>query len=399
MTPSLTRRRCLQSLAGWLAGSPLAAQLVPRSEHHRIPALAELTTTYEFEPIAQAKMLRTAFDFLSLGVEAEFTLRRNVQAYDWVNLVPRLGARVDSVDLSTAIFGQKLEHPILIAPTAGHQQFHPQGELETHRGATLAKATYIISSGATHPIDKIAAAAEGPIWFQLYARETPEESRERVESAQAAGARAVAFTVDTQYHSHRERLLHNRHLAVAAPGMPAGGAQPAAGRRPRQQTPVVGPYGLRPQNPNLDWKFVAAVKSYTKVPLLLKGILTAEDARLAVENGVEGIVVSNHGGRYLEYAPSTIEVLPEIVEAVRGRIPILLDGGIRRGGDVFKALALGATAVCCGRVPLWGLGAFGAPGIQRVFDILKAELTLAMRHTGRPNIAALDRTAVATDFP
>ncbi len=400
MTSVLTRRDCLRSLAAWLAASPLAAQLVPRSRHDRIPGLAELITTFEFEPIARAKMLRTAFDFLSLGVEGEFTLRRNSQAFAWVSLVPKLGVKVPSVDLSTEIFGLKVDYPIFISPTAGHQQFHPEGELETHRGATLAKTVYIVSSGSSFPIDKVAAAAQGPLWFQLYARETPEDTRERVENAQAAGCWAVAFTVDVQYHSHRERLLHDRNLEVGAPGLPAGGAAAAAGRR-RQPAgaPPPMPYGLRGQNPNLTWKFFAEVRAYTKVPLLLKGILTGEDARLAVENGADGIIVSNHGGRYLDYAPSTIEVLPEIVDAVRGRIPVLLDSGVRRGTDVFKALALGAKVVCCGRVPLWGLGAFGAPGVARTLEILKAELTAAMAQTGRPNLASLDRTAVMTDFP
>ena len=389
----MTRRDCLRSLAAWLAASPLAAaQLVPRSQHERIPGLSELTTTFDFEPLAQAKMLRTAFDFLSLGVDAEFTLRRNSQAFDWITLVPRLGVKVASVDLSTEIFGQKLGYPIFIAPTAGHQQFHPEGELETHRGATLAKTTYIVSSGSSFPIEKVAAAAAGPLWFQLYARETPEDSRERVENAVAAGCRAVAFTVDVQYFSHRERLLHDRNIGASLPG------QTTTGRRQQRAAPPL-PYGIRGQNPNLDWKFFAAVKAYTKVPLLVKGILIAEDARLAVENGADGIVVSNHGGRYLDYAPSTIEALPEIVEAVRGRVPVLLDSGVRRGTDVLKALALGAKVVCCGRAPLWGLGAFGAPGVARVLDILRTELTLAMAQTGRPNLASLDRTAVATDFP
>jgi len=389
----MTRRECLRSLAAWAAASPLAAQIVPRSQHDRIPALKELTSAFEFEPIARAKMTRTAYDFLSLGVEGEFTLRRNCEAYDWVSLIPRLGGKVESVDLATAVLGQKMAHPILIAPTAGHQQFHPEGELDTHRGATLAGATCIISSNSSFPIDKIAAAAEGPLWFQLYARETPEESQERVENAQAAGCRAVAFTVDVQYQSHRERLFHDRHLAAGQPLR----ADQAARRRRAPARPF--PYGLRPQNPNLDWKFFAAVRAYTKVPLLAKGILTGEDARLAVESGADGVIVSNHGGRYLEYAPSTIEVLPEIAGALGGRIPVLLDGGIRRGTDILKALALGANAVCCGRAPLWGLGAFGAAGVARVLEILKAELTLAMRETGRPAIASLDRTAVATDFP
>lgn len=395
MAGPITRRESLRRLGGYLAASPvLQAQLVPRSEHDRVPSLAEMTNVFEFEPIFRAKVLRTAYDFCSLGVEGEFTLRRNTQAYEWISLLPRAAPGLTSVDLSTEVLGQKLEAPIMIAPTAGHQQFHPEGELETHRGATAAKLTLVVSSGSSYPIDKIAAAAEGPLWFQLYARETPEESRERVENAQAAGCRAVCLTVDTQYHSNRERLLHDRHLNPPS----RTPARDTRRRAPQQQTPPA-PYRLRPQNPNLDWKFFAAVRAYTKVPLLLKGVLTVEDARLAVENGADGIVVSNHGGRYLDYAPSTIEVLPEIADAVKGRIAVLLDGGIRRGVDVLKALALGAKAVLVGRPPLWGLGAFGAPGVARALDILKTELAHAMLQTGRPGIASIDRTAVVTDFP
>ncbi len=393
----MTRRQSLRRMAALGVGQaflPAAgAQLIPRSQHDRFPALAEMTDVFQFEPVFRAKVVQTAYDFCSLGVDAEFTLRRNPAAYDWVTLVPRAAPGVRSVDLTTEVLGQKLDFPILVAPTAGHQQFHPDGELETHRGATAGKAVMVVSSGSSFPLDKVAAAAEGPLWFQLYARETPEETRERVENAQAAGCRAICFTVDVQYHSHRERLLHDRHL------YPPGRDPRAAARRPARGPQVQIPYGLRPQNPNLDWKFFAAVRAYTKAPILLKGILTVEDARLAVENGAAGIVVSNHGGRYLDYAPATIEVLPEIADAVGSRIPVLLDGGIRRGGDVLKALALGARAVLVGRPPLWGLGAYGAPGLRRVLEILQAELATAMNYTGCANIAAIDRTRVATDFP
>jgi isopentenyl diphosphate isomerase/L-lactate dehydrogenase-like FMN-dependent dehydrogenase len=324
-------------------------------------------------------------------VDGEFTLRRNREAYDWVTLIPRAVADVSTVDLSTELLGQKLHAPILVAPTAGHLQFHPQGELETHRGATAANTTMIVSTSASQPIDKIAAAAEGPLWFQLYVRDTPEATRELVEAAQSAGCRAICVTVDTQYHSHRERILHNRHLTPAAP------ARTSARRRGPERPPA--PYGLRPQTPWLDWKFLDAIRAYTKIPILLKGVITPEDARLAVERGADGIVVSNHGGRYLDYDPSTIEVLPEIADAVGGRIPVLMDGGVRRGSDILKALALGAKAVLVGRAPLWGLGAFGAAGVRRVLEILQGELALAMAHTGRPNIASIDRSLAATDFP
>jgi len=398
MPAPLTRRAACRRLAAFLAGSPLLpAQLASRAEHDRIPALDEMANVFEFEPVFRAKVLRAAYDFCSLGVDAEFTLRRNREAFGWVRLIPRAVADVSSLDLSTELFGQKLDFPILVAPTAGHQQFHPEGELETRRGASAARTIMMVSSGASYPIDKIAASAEGPLWFQLYARDTPEGTQERVENAQAAGCRVVALTIDVQYHSHRERLLHNRHLATPVPGASAAREQARSQRRKPEPPPP--PYGLRRQNPDLTWGILQALRVYTKVPLLLKGVLTAEDARLAVEHGADGIVVSNHGGRYLDYAPSSLEVLPEIEEAVGGRIPVLLDGGIRRGTDILKALALGAKAVLVGRPPLWGLGAYGAAGVRRVLEILQTELALAMGHTGRRDIASIDRSLVAVDFP
>ena len=199
------------------------------------------------------------------------------------------------------------------------------------------------------------------------------------------------MTVDVQYTSHRERVLHDRHLAGAS----AAGDRPRTRRRAAQ---VPSPYSINGQAPYMDWRLIDQLRGFTKVPLLLKGILTAEDALLAVERGVDGIVVSNHGGRYLDYAPSSLEVLPEIVDAVKGRMPVLIDSGFRRGSDILKALALGAKAVCLGRVPRWGLGAYGAQGVQRVLEILQNELALAMAQAGRPTLDGLDRTAVRTHF-
>ena len=199
------------------------------------------------------------------------------------------------------------------------------------------------------------------------------------------------MTVDVQYTSHRERVLHDRHLAGAS----AAGDRPRTRRRAAQ---APSPYSINGQAPYMDWRLIDQLRGFTKVPLLLKGILTAEDALLAVERGVDGIVVSNHGGRYLDYAPSSLEVLPEIVDAVKGRMPVLIDSGFRRGSDILKALALGAKAVCLGRVPRWGLGAYGAQGVQRVLEILQNELALAMAQAGRPTLDGLDRTAVRTHF-
>jgi isopentenyl diphosphate isomerase/L-lactate dehydrogenase-like FMN-dependent dehydrogenase len=390
---SLSRRDALCGLAAFLAGSPgVRAQQDPFRDHSRAPGLDELVTAFDFEPVAYAKVPRQAYDYTALGVEGEFTLRRNREAFDWVDIVPRAVADVSSINTSTEILGVKMDFPIMIAPTAGHAQLHPEGELATHKGATAAKTPMIVSTVASFPIDKIAAAAEGPLWFQLYAGDTEERTRELVETAVAAGCRAITLTVDVQYHSHRERLLHNRNLAGAVAGSDRG-------RSRRGAPPAPSPYAITGQTPFLEWRIIDQLRGITKVPLLLKGILTAEDAQLAVERGVDAIVVSNHGGRYLDYAPSTLEVLPEIADAVKGRIPVLVDSGFRRGSDIFKALALGAKAVCLGRVPRWGLAAFGAPGVQRVLEILQTELIMAMAQAGRPALHTIDRTAVRTNFP
>jgi isopentenyl diphosphate isomerase/L-lactate dehydrogenase-like FMN-dependent dehydrogenase len=277
--------------------------------------------------------------------------------------------------------------PILIAPTAGHSQLHPQGELATCQGSTAAAETpMILSNNTSFPIEKVAQAGKAPLWFQLYPRQQIEASRELVEKAQNAGARAVVITVDQQA-SYYERQTHNRHLAPL---------RRATSRRPAEPS---NPYRVLDTRLWYDWTFVEQIRPYVKVPMLIKGIVTAEDASLCVKHGLDGIVVSNHGGRSIDYGPSTLEVLPEIVEVVAGRIPVLVDSGFRRGEDIFKALALGAKAVCVGRVSRWGLAAYGAPGVQRVLQILQNELVATMAQAGRPTLASIDRGAVRTNFP
>jgi isopentenyl diphosphate isomerase/L-lactate dehydrogenase-like FMN-dependent dehydrogenase len=248
----------------------------------------------------------------------------------------------------------------------------------------------VVSNVTTFPLEKIAAAATGPLWFQLYPREELSENHELLERALAAGCRAIVMTVDQQSTSS-DRQLRNRNLRAAA--VPA---RRAAGRTP---PPPRNPYRIADSRLWLDWKFVDYLRPLVKGPLVVKGILTGEDARLCVEHGVDAVWVSNHGGRSLDYGPSSLEVLPEIVDAVHGRIPVFIDSGFRRGADVLKALALGAKAVSLGRVPRWGLAAYGAPGVQRVLEIVQAELVAAMAHAGRPTLASLDPSAVLTDFP
>jgi 4-hydroxymandelate oxidase len=381
--PFLSRRKAFLNLAGLLAASPLArAQRDMPYDGFRIPPLEDLVNVFEFEPICKARIPRRAYDFISGGVDQEWTLRRNRDGFDKFMLRPRFLVDTSALDLSTTIFGEKIAFPVLIAPTAGHQQAHPEGELATARGAAAAKTIMVVSSNSSYPIDKVSEASPSPKWFQLYAVQDLDFTRERVERAVGAGCKLICWTVDGQYNSHRERLLHNR---LASAGPPGHEAAPH-------------PYSLQPVLVHkLDWRFLETLKKWAKLPVIIKGILTAEDAELCVKYGADGMVVSNHGGRYLDYAPSTIEVLPEIVDAVGKKLPILVDSGFRRGTDILKALAIGAQAVLVGRPVLWGLGAYGQAGVERVLKLLETELALAMGLSGKPNIASLDRSLVRFD--
>ncbi len=385
----MTRRDAARHLSLFLAGSPLLrAQEAPWIPN-RLPAMDELNNVMEFEPVARGRMLKTAYDYIVGGADDEWTLRRNRAGFQKIIFRPRMLVDVSKLDLSLDLFGTRVEMPILVAPTAGHQQAHPDGELATIRAAGSVKTIMAVSSNSSYPIDKIAGAATGPFWFQLYAGPDKASTRDHVERAQGLGAKAILWTVDGAYGPHRERMLRDRLLTA---GPPAGGATPRPGSRRAAAPP---PYRAEATfQAQLSWPFLEELKSYTKVPLLVKGILTPEDAKLCVQHGASGVVVSNHGGRYLDGAPSTIEVLPDIVDAVEGKIPVLIDGGFRRGTDVLKALAIGAKAALIGRPPLWGLGAFGQPGVSRVLELLQTELALAMGLAGKPNLASIDRSLI-----
>lgn len=384
---SLSRRQAAQTFAALVSSSPLlSAQQDPFRDHSRVPKLDELLTALDFEAVAYAKLPRQAYDYTAYGTDGEFTMRRNREAFDWVSLIP--GASPPSAKPQTALelFKTKLDFPILISPSAGHLMLHPGAESATHQGATAAHTTMIVSNVASQPIDQIAAAGTGPLWFQLYPREDLTATRDTLDRAQAAGCLAIVVTIDQQAPAF-ERDLHGRHLG------------PIARRLPPRQPTAPNPYRISDRRLWYSWKYIDQIREMIKVPMLAKGILTAEDARLCLEHGFDGVYVSNHGGRSLDYAPSTLEVLPEIVDAIAGRVPVIFDSGIRRGTDVLKALALGATAVCLGRLPRWGLGAYGAIGVQRIVEILQAELVQAMVASGRTSLASIDRSIVRTDFP
>ncbi|MSV36093.1 MAG: alpha-hydroxy-acid oxidizing protein [Bryobacterales bacterium] len=381
-----SRRRVLGGLGALAGASLLRGQQDPFRDHSRVPGLDEMVTTLDFEEVFRAKAPREIYDYTSYAAEGEFTLRRNREGFSWVDLVPRGVVDVSFIQTATEILGTKMAYPIMASPTSGHGNLHKDGEYATHQATTEASATpYIVSNASSFPFEKIAAAATGPVWFQLYPRQSVDETREILEKAQAAGCKAVAITMDQQA-TYYERPGHYRNL-VETPG----------GRTPRRPT-FHNPYRVPEGRLWYSWKFLDEIRPFVKVPFFAKGILTAEDAELCIEHGLNGVYVSNHGGRSVDYGPSTLEVLPEIVTAVRGRVPVIIDSGFRSGSDILKALALGASAVCVGRTARWGLGAFGAPGVKRVFEILQAELVMAMAQTGRPTLASIDRTLVKTRF-
>ncbi|GAA2507677.1 alpha-hydroxy acid oxidase [Winogradskya humida] len=321
-------------------------------------------------------------DFFAGGAGDERTLRANEAAYERRRIVPRVLRATGDRDLRLTLFGTELATPILVAPTAFHKLAHPDGEAATARGAAGAGTVMVVSMAATQPIEEIAAAG-GPLWFQLYPQPDLAFTAAVIKRAEAAGCRALVVTVDSPVFGRRERDLRNGFLDLPA-GLACENLRDAEGRVRSIE-----------MDATLGWDRIAWLRGVTGLPLLLKGILHPADARLAVEHGVDGLIVSNHGGRQLDGAVATVDALPAVVDAVGGRVPVLVDGGIRRGGDVLVALALGADAVLIGRPVVWGLAAGGAPGVLKKLRDLTGELDHAMALAGAKRLADLTPDLVA----
>jgi 4-hydroxymandelate oxidase len=354
----------------------------------------------ELEPLARAQLAPMAYDYYRSGADDELTLQRNVAAYRELSLHYRVLVDVSKVDQATSVLGTAIPSPILVAPTAFHRLAHPDGELATARAAAACGAPFILSTLSTTRVEDVmaaTAAAPGPVWFQLYVYKDRAATAELVARVEAAGVQALVLTVDAPRLGRRERDVRNRF--ALPPGLRIENLH---GGRARDVPPPLADSGLAAYfaqliDPALSWKDLSWLRSITRLPVILKGLVRADDAVRAVEHGASAMVVSNHGGRQLDTAPATIEVLPRIAEAVDGRAEILLDGGIRRGTDIVKALALGARAVLIGRPILWGLAVGGQAGVEAVLATLRRELELAMMLCGAPSLAAL--TADLVDPP
>ena len=377
------------------------------------PGLTMLITVEDLRRRARRRLPRAVFDFIDGGAEDELTLRRNETALKQITFRPRVLVDTHARDQSTIVLGQRLSTPLILAPTGLCGMAAPRGEILAARASLSAGVIFTLSSMSAVSIEETARTVPGPHWFQLYVWRDRGLTQSLVERAAAAGYRAMVLTVDVPVLGQRERDLRNG--ATIPPRITFRNAFDSVqklgwllgmARHPRidfvnvaRPTDARGPFALGPYvnsqfDPSVSWKDLDWFRSIWTGPLVLKGIMSAEDALRAVEHGVDAIVVSNHGGRQLDGLPAPIEVLPEIADAVNARLDVLFDGGIRRGTDVIKAVALGARACMIGRPYLYGLGAAGQTGVEHAINLLKMEIDRAQALLGRPALADLDRSSV-----
>ena len=381
----MTQRR---EFLKFLAASPLLtsyesfAQEVEETLGERLTDPSEVINVFEMEAIAKENIPPAHFGYLSTGVDSDMTLRANRAGFTRFQIKPRRLVDVSEPDLSVNVLGAESSSPIFLCPVGSHGAYHADAELGTARAAAAKGHHMALSTQSSTPIEAVIEQRGGPIWFQLYPTNRWEYTVAMLQRAERAGATGVCLTIDlpggrnveTQTKMIREdnRTCSNCHQGQAKPifdGLDMRGV------------------GLN--DPSLTWNVISRIKEVTDMKVLIKGIEVGIDAALAVENGADGIWVSNHGGRAVETDRGSIECLPEIVDAVNGRAPIIIDSGFRRGTDVYKALAMGASAVGVGRPYCWGLGAFGQSGVERVLDLLNRELTITMVGSGTPTVASI----------
>jgi len=401
-SPSRLRRRLLRGLglAPALLGMPRFGLGAPGAESlPDAPALAanQVLSVADFEALARAKLPPAHFGYLATGVDDDRTVFLNHDAYSHIEIRSRRFADVSKLDTSRSILGNLWKQPIYFSAVSSMRAFHPEAEAAVARAAASRNIQMMASTGSSCSIEEVNAARNAPLWQQLYATDDWRVTEALVHRAQAAGCTAIFLTVDSPPGRNSETLLRAmRRDTRDCTQCHIGGSHDMWRKAPLfAGIDVSGVTQLAPTF--LSVNFLERMRKLVTVKLLVKGVVTAEDATLAVEAGADGVVVSNHGGRQEETLRSTIECLPEIVAAVGRRAPVFIDGGIRRGTDVFKALALGATAVGIGRPQAWGLAAFGQPGVEAVSDILTRELHTIMRQAGTPDLASINKDTVVAE--
>jgi 4-hydroxymandelate oxidase len=394
MSFRVTRRDALLSSLGAAASASLPKlaplQSPPSVQQGDASAMAAASVTppvslADYEALARESLSHVAWEYYNSASADELTVRWNREAFSKIRLKTRILIDISQIDTRTKLLGEELAHPILLAPTSTHMLAHPEGEVATVRGAGAAGAILVLSTVSNRSVEDVVHAASRPVWFQLYVGDDRGGTKELIQRAEAAGCRALCITVDNPIHYARNREEHM--FAAGPPQLPF----------PNINVASAGPGGRGRRSGSsrrFTWKDLEWVQSFARTPIVLKGVLNPDDADRAAKAGVAGIIVSNHGGRTLDSVPATIDALPVVAEKISGRIPILMDGGIRRGGDVLKALAYGASAVLIGRPYLYGLGVAGAEGVRQVVEILRTEFEAAMALTGRTSIGAIDQSVL-----
>ena len=387
---TLTRRQAFSNLLRFLLASPLlgAQQYLGAAD-----PMMDLANVFDFARLARSKLDPVAWDYLDEGGKDEVSLRDNREAFNRLVLRPRILKDVHQIDLSTSLLSKKLHYPIFICPTGGKNCFYRNGEEEVARAAAASNALLVTSGG----IEQFLASGKGPKnWWQytlggeLRSKPTLLNFTEKLEDLGCAG---ICITVDSMLVSHRERSIHNKFVREWCDKEIPRDTQDHLIYRSGDLPWRTDVYPERPF-PTPTWDDVRRLRDATQLPVILKGVLTAEDSERSVQAGMSAIIVSNHGGRQLDHVGATIEALPECVQAASGKIPVLVDGGFRRGTDILKALALGATAIGIGRPYLWGLSCFGQRGVSRILDLMRIELALDMGMAGVARISEIDRKLV-----
>ena len=374
------------------AGTKLPDPIIwaPLKTEDLIKSPKDAINVFDFEPVMRANVPPAHFGYMASGIDDEVTLRRNREDFLKFVLRPRRLVDVSKVDMSVDILGTKYDTPIVVAPIGGQKSFHEEGEIATARGAKPGNHLQILSTATSTGPEDVTAARGAPIWYQLYATNKWDVAKAFVTRAEKAGCPVVAVTIDRNGGRNQETLFRLRPSDTRDCNGCHDRSSLQSNLKTRAMYQGVDISGLtNTQSSAMTWDFFKRLREVTKMKIVLKGVLAWEDAVLAADAGMDGIIVSNHGARSEDSGRSTIDALPEIVDAVKGRMPILVNSGFRRGSDIVKALCMGATAVCVGRPYAWGLGAFGQPGVERVLELLRIETRAMMQQMGAPNVKAL----------